>query len=50
MNTDYKHKPKMPFIGFSTTIRPDEGYVKCPEIRPPLADDEARDGDREVHP
>ncbi len=32
MNTDYEHKPKMTFIGFSTTIRPDEGYVKCPEF------------------
>ena len=32
MQVIYKHKPAMTLIGFSTTIRPDEGYVKCPEF------------------
>lgn len=32
MNFVYEHKPSMTFIGFSTVIRPDEGYVKCPEF------------------
>lgn len=27
-----EHKPAMTFIGFSTTIRPEEGYQKCPEF------------------
>ena len=32
MQVIYKHKPAMTLIGFSTTIRPDEGYIKCPEF------------------
>ena len=32
MNVKYEHKPAMTFIGFSTFIRPEEGYVKCPEF------------------
>lgn len=32
MNVKYEHKKAMTFIGFSTSIRPDEGYVKCPEF------------------
>lgn len=32
MQASYEHKPSMTFIGFSTTIRSDEGYVKCPEF------------------
>lgn len=32
MNVLYEHKQKMTFIGFSTHVRPDEGYVKCPEF------------------
>ena len=32
MKVIYEHKPAMTLIGFSTTIRPDEGYVKCPEF------------------
>ena len=32
MNIQYEHKPAMTLIGFSTMIRPDEGYVKCPEF------------------
>ena len=32
MNVRYEHKPAMTLIGFSTTIRSDEGYVKCPEF------------------
>ena len=32
MQVQYEHKPAMTLIGFSTTIRPDEGYVKCPEF------------------
>lgn len=32
MNVKYEHKPSMTFIGFSTSIRPEEGYVKCPEF------------------
>ena len=32
MNVLYEHKPAMTLIGFSTTIRPDEGYIKCPEF------------------
>ena len=32
MNITYEHKPDMTLIGFSTKIRPDEGYVKCPEF------------------
>ena len=32
MNITYKYKPAMTLIGFSTKIRPNEGYVKCPEF------------------
>lgn len=32
MNVTYEHKPEMTFIGFSTSVRPDEGYIKCPEF------------------
>ena len=32
MQVIYEHKPAMTLIGFSTMIRPDEGYVKCPEF------------------
>ena len=32
MQVIYEHKPVMTLIGFSTTIRPGEGYVKCPEF------------------
>ena len=32
MNITYEHKPAMTFIGFSTSIRPEEGYQKCPEF------------------
>ena len=32
MNAVYEHKPARTFIGFSTSIRPEEGYVKCPEF------------------
>ena len=32
MNVGYEHKPALTLIGFSTTIRPNEGYVKCPEF------------------
>lgn len=32
MNVTYEHKPEMTFIGFSTSIRQDEGYIKCPEF------------------
>ena len=32
MNITYEHKQAMTLIGFSTQIRPDEGYVKCPEF------------------
>ena len=32
MNVTYEHKPAMTFIGFSTSIRPQEGYQKCPEF------------------
>ena len=32
MNVKYDHKKAMTFIGFSTSILPDEGYVKCPEF------------------
>ena len=30
MNITYEHKPAMTFIGYSTPIRPEEGYTKCP--------------------
>ena len=32
MQVIYEHKLAMTLIGFSTTIRPNEGYVKCPEF------------------
>ena len=32
MDVTYEQKPEMTFIGFSTTIRADEGYQKCPEF------------------
>ena len=32
MDVRYEHKPAMTLIGFSTTIRSNEGYVKCPEF------------------
>ena len=32
MNVTYEHRPAMTFIGFSTSIRPEEGYQKCPEF------------------
>ena len=32
MNVTYEYKPEMTFIGFSTSVRPDEGYIKCPEF------------------
>lgn len=32
MNVTYEHKPAMTFIGFSTSIRPEEGYQKCPDF------------------
>jgi len=32
MNVKYENKEAMTFIGFHTEIKPDEGYVKCPEF------------------
>lgn len=32
MNVTYAHKPALTFIGFSTSIRPEEGHRKCPEF------------------
>ena len=32
MNVSYEHKDAMTFIGYHTSIRPDEGYAKCPEF------------------
>ena len=32
MDVTYEHKPPMTFIGYSTSIRADEGYQKCPEF------------------
>ena len=32
MHAVYEHKPAMTFIGYSTAIRPEEGYRKCPEF------------------
>ena len=32
MKFQYEHKPAMTLIGFSTTIRPNEGYIKYPEF------------------
>ena len=33
MNVTFEHKPEMTPIGFSTSIRMDEGARKCPEFR-----------------
>ena len=30
MNVTYEHKPAMALIGYSTLIRPEKGYAKCP--------------------
>ena len=47
MHLTYKHKPVMTLIGFSTLIRMEGGYTRCPEfwdveykpeIRAPVAD------------
>lgn len=32
MNVSYEHKEPFTLIGFSTFIRPEEGYIKCPEF------------------
>src|SRR5574344_1352316 len=32
MNVKYERKSAMTFIGFSTSISPKEGYIKCPEF------------------
>ena len=32
MNVKYERKSAMIFIGFSTSISPEEGYIKCPEF------------------
>ena len=32
MNVTYAHKPALTFIGFSTSIRPEEGHQKCLEF------------------
>jgi len=32
MNIQYERMPEMTLIGFSTRIKPDEGYLKCPEF------------------
>ena len=32
MQAVYEHKPALTLIGFSTTIAPEEGYVKCPQF------------------
>ena len=32
MNVTYAHKAALTFIGFSTSIRPEEGHRKCPEF------------------
>ena len=32
MNVKYEYKSAMIFIGFSTSISPEEGYIKCPEF------------------
>lgn len=32
MDVSYEQKEKMTFIGFHTEIKPEEGYVKCPEF------------------
>ena len=48
MDLTYEQKEAMIFIGYHTLIRPEEGYVKCPEgvqrkICQAVADNEARD-------
>ena len=30
MKVTYEHRPAMTLIGYSTSIRPEEGYQKCP--------------------
>ena len=32
MHLTYEHKPVMTPIGFSTLIRMEEGYTRCPEF------------------
>ena len=32
MPLTYEHKPVMTLIGFSTLIRMEEGYTRCPEF------------------
>ena len=32
MNLTYEKKEAMTFIGYHTEIKPEEGYVKCPEF------------------
>jgi len=32
MDVRYEDKPELTLIGFSTKIKPEEGYVKCPEF------------------
>ena len=32
MDICYEHKVDLTFIGFSTEIAPEEGYIKCPEF------------------
>ena len=32
MHLTYEHKPAMTLIGFSTLIRMEEGYTRCPEF------------------
>ena len=32
MDVKYERKSAMTFIGFSTSISPEEGYIKCPEF------------------
>ena len=32
MNLTYEKKEGMTFIGYHTEIKPDEGYIKCPEF------------------
>ena len=32
MNVTYTHKPALTFIGYCTSISPEEGYQKCPEF------------------
>ena len=32
MHLTYEHKPVMTLIGFSTLIRMEEGYTRCPEF------------------